>query len=169
MGLGPRVLKFDGLLGRGWWWRLRRSFYNAAFGGPPPPLRGPPLPDERWEASLKVVVSFPPTKWDRQGLRQRSSPPCYLPTPFPGVGGERSETEGGGWMGRSAARVHRAQRGRFLRWTGPLGRRVCTFDGLSGRGWWWRLRRKFYKAAFGGPPPPLRGPPPPPTSSGRQV
>ena len=31
----------------------------------------------------------------------------YLPTPFPGVGGERSETEGGGWMGRSAARVQR--------------------------------------------------------------
>ena len=111
-------------------------------------------PDERWEASLKVVVSFPPTKWDRQGLRQRSSPPCYLPTPFPGVGGERSETEGGGWMGRSAARVHRAQRGRFLRWMG-LGPRVLKFDGLSGRGWWWRLRRKFYKAAFGGLTVPL--------------
>ena len=34
-------------------------FYNAAFGGPLPPLRGPPPPDERWEASLKGVVSFP--------------------------------------------------------------------------------------------------------------
>ena len=56
---------------------------------------------------MKGVVSFPSTKWDRQGLRQRSSPPCYLPTPFPGVGGERSETEGGGWMGRSAARVQK--------------------------------------------------------------
>ena len=56
---------------------------------------------------MKGVVSFPSTKWDRQGLRQRSSPPCYLPTPFPGVGGERSETEGGGWMGHSAARVQR--------------------------------------------------------------
>ena len=62
MGLGPRVLKFDGLSGRGWWWRLRRKFYKAAFGGPPPPLRGPPPPDERWEASLKVVVSFSPHK-----------------------------------------------------------------------------------------------------------
>ena len=105
---GRRVLKFDGLSGRGLWYRPSGDeFYNAAFGGPPPPLRGPPPPDERWEASLKVVVSFPPTKWDRQGLRHRSSPPCYLPTPFPGVGGERSETEGGGWMGRSTARVQK--------------------------------------------------------------
>ncbi len=82
-------------------------FYNAAFGSPPPPFRGPPPPDERWEASLKVVVPFSPHKMGYGGLRQRSSPPCYLPTPFPGVGGERSETEGGGWMGRSTARVQR--------------------------------------------------------------
>ena len=71
---------------------------------------------------MKGVVSFfPPTKWDRQGLRQRSSPPCYLPTPFPGVGGERSETEGGGWMGRSAARVQRVQRGKVLKMDRPVG------------------------------------------------
>ena len=60
---GRRVLKFDGLSGRGLWYRPSGDeFYNAAFGGPPPPLRGPPPPDERWEASLKVVVSFPPHK-----------------------------------------------------------------------------------------------------------
>ena len=47
-------------------------------------------------------------------------------------------------------KVQKAQRGRFLRWTGPIGRRVLKFDGLSGRGVWWRLRRKFYNAAFGG-------------------
>ena len=33
--------------------------------------------------------------------------------------------------------------GGFLRWTGPMGRRVLKFDGLSGRGLWWRLRRNF--------------------------
>ena len=71
---------------------------------------------------MKVMVSFsPPTKWDRQDLRQRSSPPCYLPTPFPGVGGERSETEGGGWMGHSAARVQRVQRGKVLKMDRPVG------------------------------------------------
>ena len=104
-------------------------FIMPPIGGPLPPLRGPPPPDERWEASLKVVVSFPPTKWDRQGLRQRSSPPCYLPTPFPGVGGERSETEGGGWMGRSAARVQKVQRGRFLRWTGLMAGGFLSLTG----------------------------------------
>ena len=41
------------------------GFYNAAFGDPLPPLRGPPPPDERWEASLKGVILLPPTKWDR--------------------------------------------------------------------------------------------------------
>ena len=30
---GRRVLKFDGLSGRGLWWRLRRMFYNAACSG----------------------------------------------------------------------------------------------------------------------------------------
>ena len=28
--------------------------------------------------------------------------------------------------------------GGFLRWTGPMGRRVLKFDGLSGRGLWYR-------------------------------
>ena len=42
------------------------------------------------------VVPLPPASGGRQGLRAQSSPPCYLPTPFRGVGGERSETEGGG-------------------------------------------------------------------------
>ena len=152
----------------GGWWRLRRKFYKAANRSPPSTTSWSPSPRRAVGGKFEGRgLLFPPTKWDRQGLRQHSSPPCYLPTPFPGVGGERSETEGGGWMGRSAARVHRVQRGRFLRWTGPLGRRVCKFGGLSGRGWW-RLRRKFYKAAFGAPlhhfVVPL-----PPTSGGRQV
>ena len=32
----------------------------------------------------------------------------------------------------------KVQRERFLRWTGPMGRRVLKFDGLSGRGLWYR-------------------------------
>ena len=65
---------------------LRAMSFIARLAGiglhwrPPPPLRGPP----------------PPASGGRQGLRAWSSPPCYLPTPFPGVGGERSETERGG-------------------------------------------------------------------------
>ena len=40
----------------------------------------------------------------------RFSPPCYLPTPIQGVGGERSETEGGDFaMDHSVARVQRIQ------------------------------------------------------------
>jgi len=35
-----------------------------------------------------------------------------------------------------SVKVQRVQRGRFLRWTGPMGRRVLKFDGLSGRGLW---------------------------------
>ena len=38
-------------------------------------------------------------------------------------------------MGHFVARVHRVQkvqRGRFLRWTGPMGRRVLRFDGAFG-------------------------------------
>ena len=38
-------------------------------------------------------------------------------------------------MGHSVARVQRVQkvqRGRFLRWTGPMGRRVLRFDGAFG-------------------------------------
>jgi len=44
-------------------------------------------------------------------------------------------------MGHSVARVQkvqRVQRGRFLRLTGPMGRRVLKFDGPSGRGLWYR-------------------------------
>ena len=46
-------------------------------------------------------------------------------------------------------RIQRVQRGRFLGLTGPMGRRVRKFDGLSGRGLWWRLRRKFYRLRHG--------------------
>ena len=68
-GIALRAMSFIArLAGTGLHWRP-----------PPPPLRGPP----------------PPASGGRQGLRAWSSPPCYLP-PFPGVGGERSETEGGG-------------------------------------------------------------------------
>ena len=49
--------------------------------------------------------------------------------PFPGVGGERSETEGGGWMGHSAARVQKVQRGRFLRWTGLMAGGFLSLTG----------------------------------------
>ena len=38
--------------------------------------------------------------------------------------------------GRSAARVQRVQKERFLRWTGPMGRRVLKFDGPLARGLW---------------------------------
>ena len=41
--------------------------------------------------------------------------------------------------------LFRGQKKGFLRWTGPLGRRVLKFDGLAGRGLWWRLRRSFKK------------------------
>ena len=51
----------------------------ASFGDPLPPLRGPP----------------PPASGGRQGLRAQSSPPCYLPTPFPG-GGWRAQRDGKG-------------------------------------------------------------------------
>ena len=69
-GIALRAMSFIArLAGTGLHWRP-----------PPPPLRGPP----------------PPASGGRQGLRAQSSPPCYLPTPFLGVGGERSETEGGG-------------------------------------------------------------------------
>ena len=50
-------------------------------------------------------------------------------------------------------KVQKAQRGRFLRLTGPIGRRVLKFDGLSGRGWRWRPSGADYKKA--GPPPPV--------------
>ena len=46
---------------------------------PPSTTSWSPSPRKRWEARLKGVVLS-----------------CYLPTPFPGVGGERNETEGGG-------------------------------------------------------------------------
>ena len=83
-GIALRAMSFIArLAGTGLHWRP-----------PPPPLRGPP----------------PPASGGRQGLRAWSSPPCYLPTPFPGVGGEHSETEGGGRMGHSVARVLRVQR-----------------------------------------------------------
>ena len=45
------------------------------------------------------------------------------------------------------ARVQRVCRKRFLGLTGPMGRRVLKFDGLSGRGLWWRLRRRFIKVS----------------------
>ena len=39
---------------------------------------------------------------------------------------------------------------RFLRWTGPLGRRVLRFDGLAGRGLWWRPSGNAYKVSVTG-------------------
>ncbi len=43
-----------------------------------------------------------------------------------------------------------AQKGRFLRWTGPMGRRVLKFDGLSGRGLWYRPQGDEYKVSVTG-------------------
>ena len=46
-------------------------------------------------------------------------------------------------------RVQRVQRERFLGLTGPMGRRVLKFDGLSGRGLWYRPQGdEYYNAAF---------------------
>ena len=59
-----------------------------------------------------------------------------------------------GKKGRSAARVQRVQKvqkERFLRWTGPMGRRVLKFDGPLARGLWYRPQGdEFYNAACGG-------------------
>ena len=108
-GIALRAMSFIArLAGTGLHWRP-----------PPSTTSWSPYPRKRWEARLKGVVSLPPRReachWilsrlqvpyessslatvsgGKQGLRAQSSPPCYLPTPFPGVGGERSETEGGG-------------------------------------------------------------------------
>ena len=66
-GIALRAMSFIArLAGTGLHWRP-----------PPPPLRGPP----------------PPASGGRQGLRAQSSPPCYLPTPFPG-----------GWVASAARR-----------------------------------------------------------------
>ena len=66
----------------------------------------------------------------RQVIWQRSSPPCYLPTPFPGVGGERSETEGGGWMGHSVARGSKGSEGKVLKMDRPLAGGFLSLTGL---------------------------------------
>ena len=81
--------------------------------------------------------------------------------PFPGVGGERSETEGGGWMGRSAARVQKVQRGRFLRWTGLMAGGFLGLTAFQAEGGGGGSAASFIRPPIGGPPPPLRGPPPP--------
>ena len=67
---------------------LRAMSFIARLAGTGLHWRPPPSTTS-WSPS-------PPASGGRQGLRAHSSPPCYLPTPFPGVGGERSETEGGG-------------------------------------------------------------------------
>ena len=53
--------------------------------------------------------------------------------PFPGVGGERSETEGGGRMGHSVARVLRVQRV-----VGIALRAMSFIARLAGTGLHWR-------------------------------
>jgi hypothetical protein len=64
-------------------------FIEAACGGPPfHHYRGPPPPDKQGEASLEVKKQ----EFERTASRHYA----YLPTPAVGVGGERSETEGGG-------------------------------------------------------------------------
>ena len=41
----------------------------------------------------------------------------------------------------------RVQKERFLRWTGPMGRRVLKFDGPLARGWWYRPQGDEYKVS----------------------
>ena len=59
------------------------------------------------------------------------------------------EKKGPLW-GRSAARVQRGQKERFLRWTGPMGRRVLKFDGPLARGLWYRPIGDEYKVSVTG-------------------
>ena len=44
--------------------------------------------------------------------------------------------------------IQKVQRERFLRWTGPMGRRVLKFDGPLGRGLWIALRAMLIKSAL---------------------
>ena len=70
-------------------------------------------------------------------------------------------------MGEGSAPLARG----FLRWTGPMGRRVRKFDGPSGRGLWIALTGNAYKVsvtgfAFLSPVPHDEEPDPP--STGKQ-
>ena len=43
--------------------------------------------------------------------------------------------------------IQKIQRDRFLRWTGPMGRRVLKFDGPLARGLWYRPLGDEYKVS----------------------
>ena len=85
----------------------------------PPPLHHfvvPLPPRKRWEARLKGAVLS-----------------CYLPTPFPGVGGERSETEGGRPYGPLCGSSSEGSKG------GGIALRAMSFIArLAGTGLHWR-------------------------------
>ena len=124
--MGRRVLKFDGPLAGGF---LSLTAFQAEGGGGGFAIghafgvrvhRVQKV--QKVQKVQRVVVAADATNFimpplaalsthKRQVIWQRSSPPCYLPTPFPGVGGERSETEGGGWMGHSVARGSKGSEG----------------------------------------------------------
>ena len=73
-------------------------FYNAAFGGPPSTTSWSPSPRRAVGGKFEGRGLLSPTKWDRQGLRQRSSPPCYLPTPSRGWVASAARRKGAaGW------------------------------------------------------------------------
>ena len=86
----------------------------------------------------------------RQVIWQRSSPPCYLPTPFPGVGGERSETEGGGWMDHSVARGSKGSEGKVLKMDRPLAGGFLSLTGLWPEGCGIALSGDEYKVSATG-------------------
>ena len=81
---------------------LRAMSFIAAWRAPAS-IGGLPPSTTSWSPS--------PASGGRQGLRAWSSPPCDLPTPFPGVGGERSETEGGS---SAKLRADNSQRSRSM-------------------------------------------------------
>ena len=94
---------------------------------------------------------------------ERSSRDKSSNLPLPNIlyeGSEGSEGGGGGsaasfikkgrgWRRRLCRRVEEKGCGKgFLGWTGPMGRRVRKFDGLSGRGLWIALRAILIKSAL---------------------
>ena len=124
-GIALRAMSFIArLAGTGLHWRP-----------PPPPLRGPP----------------PPVSGGRQGLRAQSSPPCYLPTPFPG-GRWRAQRDGRGRpYGPLCGPGSEGSEG------GGIALRAMSFIArLAGTGLHWR------------PPPSTTSWSPSPASGGRQ-
>ncbi|XOQ30937.1 MAG: hypothetical protein ACFWUL_00030 [Dialister sp.] len=160
---GP--LSFDRVL-------MPASQASTALRHPPSTTSWSPSPRERGEASFWKTRSPPPCKrgearfwvnrpsppcfsrpphlggWVASGARRKGASMFFLPTPILGVGGERSETEGG-----ISAMVNDG--GCPFMFDGTL-----SFDRVL-------MPASQASTAWSGPLPPLRGPPPP-ASRGRQ-